>query len=357
MQECPGKVTAGVSGVSGFSEQGTRMKNILSVICLVLGLVQHASASSDLDALKSRYQRPTVIPFPKDNPYTPEKAALGKMLFFDTRLSRDRNLSCASCHNPSFGWEVPFAKAIGAGGKPLGRHAPTTVNLAWSQNLFWDGRAPTLEAQARGPIEADVEMDLPLAEALTRLQGVEGYRQAFQRAFRSDGLTEANILKAIATYERTLVTGITPFDRWVRGDAKAISESAQRGFALFNGKARCASCHAGWNFTDDKFHDVGLGSADTGRSVVSKKPEDAFAMKTPGLREIVSRAPYMHDGSLASLEDVLKHYVSGGVARPTRSTLMQPVGLTATEVDDVVAFMRTLSSPQSVVAMPNLPAR
>jgi cytochrome c peroxidase len=332
------------------------MKNFLITAGLAFGLTFQALAADDVDALKARYQRPTTIPFPKDNPYTPEKTALGKMLFFDTRLSRDRNLSCASCHNPSFGWEVPFAKAIGAGGKPLGRHAPTTINQAWSQNLFWDGRAPTLEAQARGPIEADVEMDLPLATALTRLREVEGYRQVFSRAFPSDGLTEANILKAIATYERTLVSGVTPFDRWVRGDAKAISDSAQRGFVLFNGKAACSGCHVGWNFTDDKFHDVGLSSGDKGRSVVTKKSEDDFAMKTPGLREIVARAPYMHDGSLATLEAVMGHYVAGGTARPTRSSLMKPVALSSAEVADVIAFMRTLSSPQSVVAMPNLPA-
>lgn len=160
------------------------MTRILIAACLVFGLsLQAAWASDDANALKARFQRPTSIPFPKDNLYTPEKTALGKMLFFDTRLSRDRNLSCASCHNPSFGWEVPFAKAIGAGGKPLGRHAPTTLNQAWSQNLFWDGRAPTLEAQARGPIEANAEMDLPLATALTRLQEVDGYKQAFGRAF------------------------------------------------------------------------------------------------------------------------------------------------------------------------------
>lgn len=142
----------------------------------------------------------------------------------------------------------------------------------------------------------------------------------------------------------------------MKGDAKAISESAERGFALFNGKAACTNCHVGWNFTDDKFHDVGLPGEDKGRMVVSKKPEDEFAMKTPSLRETLARAPYMHDGSLATLADVMKHYVSGGLPRPTRSPLMKPVALTPDEVDDVVAFMRTLSSPQSVVAMPNLPA-
>ena len=309
------------------------------------------------DSARAAYRRPDFIPFPKDNPYTPAKAALGKMLFFDTRLSRDKNLSCASCHNPSFGWEVPFSRAIGAGGKPLGRHAPTVLNQAWSSNLFWDGRAPTLEAQAKGPIESTAEMDLPIATAVKRLNEVEGYRAAFAKAFPGGGLTQDTVLKAIATYERTIVTGDTPFDRWLRGDTKAVPEAVKRGFALFAGRANCAQCHAGWNFTDDKFHDAGLPGADKGRMGVSNKPEDEFAMKTPGLREIVSRAPYMHDGSLATLEAVMGHYITGGTQRPTLSPLLKPIGLAAAEVEDVIAFLRALSSPQSVVAMPNLPAQ
>lgn len=176
-------------------------------------------ADSNLDALKATYRRPAVIPFPADNPYTFEKATLGKMLFFEARLSRDNNLSCASCHNPSFGWQVPFAKAIGAGGKPLGRKSPTTINHAWGASFFWDGRADSLEAQARGPIEAPVEMDLPMPVAVKRLSAIEGYRQAFSRAFPKEGLTEGTLLKAIGTFERTIVTGDTPFDRWVRGDS------------------------------------------------------------------------------------------------------------------------------------------
>ncbi len=315
-----------------------------------------ASAQVPSAALRAAYARPATIPFPADNPYTPEKAALGKMLFFDTRLSRDKNLSCASCHSPSFGWEVPFAKAIGAGGKPLGRHAPTALNQAWSRNLFWDGRAPTLEAQARGPIEAAVEMDLPVATAVTRLKEVNGYTTAFTKAFPKEGLTEATLLKAIATFERTIVTGDTPFDRWIRGDAKALSDSAQRGFATFTGKGACAACHTGWNFTDDKFHDIGLPSTDVGRMGLTKNAADQHAFKTPSLREIASRAPYMHDGETVSLETVLAHYIGGGVRRPSLSPLMKPVKLDTQEVQDLVAFMRSLSSPQATLAMPNLPS-
>ncbi|AOF81607.1 cytochrome c family protein [Methyloversatilis sp. RAC08] len=334
------------------------MKQFAVVITAALCVSVFAPAmAADLQAQKDLYRRPQVIPFPADNPYTIEKAALGKMLFFEARLSRDNNLSCVSCHNPSFGWQVPFAKAIGAGGKPLTRKSPTTINHAWGNTFFWDGRAGSLEAQARGPIEAPAEMDLPMSVAVKRLNEIEGYRLAFQKAFPDTGLTEDSVLKALATYERTIVTGDTPFDRWVRGDEKAISASAIRGFALFNGKARCATCHSGWNFSDEKFHDIGLRSADTGRGGVTGNPGDMHATRTPGLREIVARAPYMHDGSLDTLEGVLAHYISGGMARPTRSPLMQPLQLDGEEFADLLSFMRTLSSPGNVVAMPNLPAR
>jgi cytochrome c peroxidase len=313
-------------------------------------------AQEPTDAQRAAFRRPDTIPFPKDNAYTPERAALGKMLFFDTRLSRDKNLSCASCHNPSFGWEVPFATAIGAGGKPLGRHAPTALNQAWSKNLFWDGRAPTLEAQAKGPIEAAVEMDLPMATAVSRLKEVSGYVAAFDKAYGKEGLSEATVLKAIATFERTIVTGDTAFDRWIRGDAKALGAEARRGFALFVGKANCAACHTGWNFTDDKFHDIGLPTSDAGRMEVTKAATDQHAFKTPGLREIAARAPYMHHGQVQTLEAVIGHYISGGQKRPSLAPEMKPLALSGQDVQDLAAFMRSLSSPLTVLAMPNLPS-
>jgi cytochrome c peroxidase len=334
-------------------------KRLAASACLAVfqALAAPASGAQELtEAQRAAFRRPDTIPFPKDNPYTPEKAALGKMLFFDTRLSRDKNLSCASCHSPSFGWEVPFATAIGAGGKPLGRHAPTALNQAWSKNLFWDGRAPTLEAQAKGPIEAPVEMDLPMATAVTRLKEVQGYVAAFSKAFPKDGLTQETIAQAIATFERTIVTGDTPFDRWVRGDGKAMSSEAKRGFALFTGKANCAACHTGWNFTDDKFHDIGLATADKGRMGITQAASDQHAFKTPSLREIAARAPYMHHGQVATLEAVIAHYVSGGEKRPSLAPSMKPLQLSTQDVTDLTAFMRSLSSPQATLAMPNLPS-
>jgi cytochrome c peroxidase len=201
---------------------------------IVLGTAVQVQAQTLTDAQRTEYRRPDTIPFPSDNPYTPAKASLGKALFFESRLSRDKNLNCASCHNPSFGGQVPFAQAIGAGGKPLGRASPTTYNQAWAHSFFWDGRAGSLEDQAKGPIQSAPEMDLPLTEAVKRLGEVEGYRKAFSVAFPQEGLTDKTILKAIATYERTIVTGDTAFDKWVRGDEDALPANAKRA-------SRCSS--------------------------------------------------------------------------------------------------------------------
>lgn len=333
-----------------------RQGSLFALLAVVVGLHSAWAEDAGADKLKAIYKRPATIPFPSQNPYTPEKAALGKMLFFDPRLSRDQNLNCASCHNPSFGWEVPLAKAVGAGGAPLRRQSPTVLNHAWASHFFWDGRASSYEEQARGPIESKAEMDVKLSEVVRRLNEVSDYRKAFHLAFPSDGLTENTILKALATFERTLVSGTAPFDRWINGDESAISASAKRGFMLFNGKARCSACHTGWSFTDDKFHDIGLpDAADKGRFEVTGKQEDMYAMKTPGLRDIAHRAPFGHDGSLPTLEAVVAHYVSGGVSRPSRSPLIQPLALSSEEANDLIAFMKTLSSDSSAIALPNLP--
>ncbi len=319
--------------------------------------VAPVAAQGDLAGLKAQYRRPAEIPFPQSNPYTPEKAALGKALYFDPRLSGHQNMNCASCHNPSFGWEVPLKGAIGAQNTMLGRNAPTVLNLAWGKDhYFWDGRAKTLEEQALGPIQADVEMNMNLKDLVARLQGIPEYKKWFEIAFPKEGLTADNIAKSIATYERTVVSGYAPFDAWVEGDEKAISDSAKRGFVLFTGKAKCADCHTGWNFTDNKFHDVGVATKDLGRGkLVPDDPKAKHAFKTPGLRDITQRAPFMHDGSVPDLEAVMVHYVAGGVDRPSRSHLMRPVELSAQEVTDVVEFLKTLTGTKQVVSLPVLP--
>jgi len=309
-----------------------------------------------LETIKAKYKRPAEIPFPVNNPYTPEKAALGKALFFDPRLSGAENMTCASCHNPSFGWEVPVKTAVGALNTRLGRQAPTVMNTAFIHPFFWDGRAGTAEDQARGPIEAEVEMNLPLPEAVKRLTKVPDYKRWFEKVFPGQGVTPDTIVMALATYERTIVSGYAPFDAWIDGREDAISAAAKRGFQLFDGKARCAACHSGWNFTDNKFHDIGVTSTDVGRAAFEpNNPQAKFAFKTPGLRDIALRAPYMHNGDWATLEDVVIHYIAGGIDRPSRSPLMRPVDLSADEVSDLVEFMKSLTASKSVVSLPVLP--
>ncbi len=302
------------------------------------------------------YHRPASIPFPASNPYSPEKAALGKALFFEPRLSGGENIMCASCHNPSFGWEERTKTAIGSQNTRLPRHAPTILDTAWLKSLFWDGRANSPEEQAKGPITAPAEMNLPMNEAVARLSAIPDYKQRFARAFPNDGLTEGTILAAIATFERTVVSSYAPFDAWVDGDDTAVSEDAKRGFALFTGKAHCSNCHAGWAFTDNKFHDIGTSSTDVGRAAFD--PDDAlalYAFKTPSLRDTALRAPYMHDGQYSTLAEVVQHYVSGTIMRPSRSPLLQPIDLSPAEISDLVAFLATLTGSKQAIALPVLP--
>jgi cytochrome c peroxidase len=299
----------------------------------------------DANALRAQYQRPQFIPFPKDNPYTAEKAALGKHL-----------LSCASCHNPGYAWGDGQPKGIGHLMKELGRRSPTIINAAYGQIFMWDGRMASLEEQALGPITGDTEMALTVDKLLQRLDIVNEYKPLFTKAFPGQEISAKNVGKAIATFERTVVSGRAPFDAWVEGDDKAISESAKRGFVLFNTKAQCAECHSSWRFSDDSFHDIGLASDDIGRGKFMPDVQMAqYAFKTPGLREIGRREPYMHDGSLATLEAVVDHYNSGGVNRPSKSEFVKPLGLTADEKTDLVAFMRTLTSDVPPTTIPVLP--
>ena len=286
----------------------------------------------------------------------PAKALLGRMLYFDPRLSRANVESCSSCHNPALGYGDGLAKGVGDGMVPLGRRSPTVVNAAWSDALMWDGRFDTLEEQALGPIQSAAEMNMPLATVVERLSAIDGYRTMFQAVFPGQPISGETIGKAIATFERTIVSARAPFDAWIDGDEQAIPEVAKRGFALFTGKAQCASCHSGWTFSDSGFHDIGLPDDDLGRGrLLAKVVKMQHAFKTPGLREIDRRGPFMHDGSLGTLEAVVEHYDTGGAARPSRSELVKPLGLTKEEKADLVAFMHTLTSPMPPLAVPLLP--
>ena len=221
---------------------------------------------------------------------------------------------------------------------------------------MWDGRLADLEEQALGPIQSPGEMNMPIEVLMERLTTIPEYKPLFATAFPGTGLSPKTLAAAIATYERTVVSEQAPFDVWIEGNEQAISEEAKRGFVLFNTKAQCSSCHEGWNFTNDGFQDIGLTSADVGRGqflpgVIKMK----HAFKTPGLREIARRSPFMHDGSMATLEQVVEHYDQGGVDRPSRSDLVKPLGLTPQEKSELVAFLKTLTSHLDPTTVPVLP--
>jgi cytochrome c peroxidase len=309
------------------------------------------------EAARKEFRRPEGIPFPADNRYTRPRAELGKALFFDPRLSATGTIACASCHRPQFSWTDSTPTSIGVPGTPLARRSPTILNLAWGEALFWDGRAGSLEEQAVGPIQADQEMNMPMDKLIHLLKAIPAYARLFEQAYPNEPVSSATIGKAIATFERTVVSGISPFDEWIMGDESAISESAKTGFDLFNDKARCVKCHSGWNFTDDSFHDLGFEAQDRGRGKLLPQIEAAqFAFKTPTLRNVDQRAPYFHDGSLRTLEDVIEHYDSGKwIKRPSLSEELRKLDLTDAEKRSLVDFMKTLTGTDEPIALPVLP--
>jgi cytochrome c peroxidase len=300
------------------------------------------------------------VVWPDDNKQTAEKVELGKQLYFDKRLSRDDTISCASCHDPKKGWSNDAAFATGVRGQKGGRSSPTIINSAYQELQFWDGRAKGLEGQALGPIQNPIEMDLTLPEVVAKLNKIDGYKKQFQKVFGTD-VTDDGIAKAIAAFERTVLSGGAPYDRFKAGDPKALSESAQRGMKVFFGKGHCSACHAGPNFTDSAFHNIGVGmeaeKPDIGREEQSKQGGDRGAFKTPTLREIARTAPYMHNGSHKTLEEVVEYSDKGGFPNDTLDEEIFPLKLTKEEKADLVKFLKEgLSSPKYPdVEPPKLP--
>jgi cytochrome c peroxidase len=340
-----------------------------AVAALALTAASSAPApiAADLAKLLDSFRRPATVPFPADDPFSEKKRALGEALFNDRRLSIDQSRSCASCHDRAKGFADGEPQGRGVPGRPLKRHTPTIWNLAWAGPVFWDGRARSLEEQAAGPIENPDEMAQPMASVIARLSVDPAMRRAFAEAFPGAPKVDAgNLAKAIATYERTLISPPTRFDRLVAGDSTALSERELAGFRLFAGKAGCANCHKGWAFTDHNFYDIGLPGDDRGRGAVLRLAAAEHAFKTPGLRELGRSGPYMHDGSLASLDDVVRHYAGGVVDRPTvAKDIPRRLTLSEQERADLVAFLGTLTSdsdplpPATITAGktgPNAPA-
>ncbi len=327
----------------------------------------------------------TLAAVPPDNPQTAEKVALGQKLFFDGRLSVDGTVACATCHDPGRAFTDGRATSIGVQSRSGQRNAPTVLNALYNKTQFWDGRAKTLEDQAAFPIVNPVEMGQPDLEAAVKaLAAWPEYQQAFQQIFGRP-LNGQDLVRAIASYERTLTSFDSPFDRFLAGDEKAIDQSAKRGWVLFNDRARCNKCHALpdetpdlTNFKDDDFHNIGVlivrhrvgplahkaeklvdsGNAldvdraaiqtdmsALGRFLVTKQQADIASFKTPGLRNVLVTAPYFHDGSHQTLWDVLDHYNKGaGLRDPWLDQDIQPLGLRESELDDLVAFMASLTS-------------
>jgi len=291
------------------------------------------------------------------NPPTPETVRLGRWLYYDTRLSADNTISCATCHKPENAFSELTPVSTGIGGKKGTRKSPSFVNQAWTLYpvFFWDGRADSLEEQALGPVANPIEMGNTHTAMIDTLSGIKGYASYFEQAFGSPEINKDRIAKAIADYERTRMSGNSPFDRWQEakyeeGGAKDIlSEEAVKGFELFHNKAECNQCHLGFNFTDSKFHNLGIGwdaekkeFKDIGRYEVTKEDKDKGAFKTPGLREVTKHPPYMHDGSIKTLREVVEHYNKGGNPNPQLSEKIRPLNLTEDEIDAIVAFMKAL---------------
>lgn len=292
---------------------------------------------------------------PNDAPKM-SKEKLGELLFFDPILSADSTISCASCHRPEFAFADTVAFSVGVGGRLGKRNAPSVMNMSERESFFWDGRAATLEAQAIFPIEDHNEMDLPVGEALARLNRSEKYRNLFATVFGKTA-DKQNLGAALAAFERTLETSNTPLDRW-QNDEKADTLNPQqiRGRELFFSKAKCNECHFTGDFTADEFRGIGLFDGvkhnDSGRYGITKNKADIGKFKVPGLRNIALTAPYMHDGSMKTLREVIDYYDNPGKMLPNGlnrdSVLLEPLGLTEQEKQDIEAFLRALTDDRFI---------
>lgn len=348
------------------------------ISCVLLGAFVILAMAAVATAEEKRLEPIRPVPIPADNPQTAEKIELGRMLYFDPRLSGDSSMACAKCHDPAKGWSNNLQLSDSYPGTKHWRHVPTVLNSAYLKQLFWDGRAHTLEEQAVGPIAAPFEMNQNYVHLVEKLQSVPYYRKSFKKVFNSD-VNMDNLAKAIASFERTIVSKPGRVDAYLKGDKKALNASEIRGMEVFKGKANCIACHHGPMLTDQKLHTTGVPeieplkkesdriatrhffatindypeprklNADYGREILTKNKADRGQFKTPSLRELAYTAPYMHNGAFEYLEDVIEFYSKGGGDAANKDPLLKPFTLTDQEKEDLVAFLEALSSDKPVL--------
>jgi cytochrome c peroxidase len=287
------------------------------------------------------------IEWPKHNPYSAAKAELGRYLYYDKRISADETISCATCHSPQYAFTDGAAVSTGIGNQKGTRSAPTVINRAFSLAQFWDGRAVSLEDQVKGPMVNPVEMGNSHEMVVAVIRQIAGYRPLFVQAFGTDEITIDRAAMAIATFERTILSGNAPYDHYKKGDKKALSPEQVRGVSVFFDKAKCDRCHENANFTLNAYANLGVGmdkpEPDVGRYAITKDPRDWGVFKIPTLREIEHTAPYMHDGSLKTLEEVVDFYDKGGIPNKNLDPAIKPLHLSEQEKKDLVAFLKALS--------------
>jgi cytochrome c peroxidase len=300
------------------------------------------------------------VPVPASNPMTPEKVELGKLLYFDKRVSKDGTVSCATCHDPKSGWTEHDATSTGIHGQKGARNAPTVINAAYADSQFWDGRAASLEAQAVGPVGNPIEMGSSMKLVVEKFSKIPGYQKRFRKVFHT-GVTEKGFAQAIAAFERTILSGGSPYDQFQAGRKNALTAAQKRGMKLFD-KAGCADCHTPPLFSSYDFHNAGVGAdkpkPDEGRKAVTKKDEDMGAFRVPSLRDVANTAPYFHDGSAKTLEEAVALMAAGGRDNPHRSSdfdVVREAKLTAQDQKDLVEFLKALSGKYPIVAPPKLP--
>lgn len=379
--------TAGEDGAAARRRTSRRFPVLAAALLVLLALATCSDDDNESAApaqeLAAHEKVLGEMPVPVGNPQTEEKVELGKMLFFDPRLSGDNKMSCATCHNPELGFSDGLPRANGAQGE-LGRNSPTIWNAAYVDFPFWDGRTASLEEQAGKPIVADVEMNQKVPELIEELEAVPEYRERFRKVFGTDTISFTDVTRAIAAFERTVLTFNSPFDRFEAGDESAMSTEARQGMELFFGKAACASCHTKPLFTDNRFHVIGVPQVgpkaaveeparseneaqdleptgrrvlgDLGRFEVTGDLRDNGAFRTPTLRNVELSGPYMHDGAFKTLEEVVTFYNEGGGDVENRSKLVFPLNLNDQEQKALVAFLKALTDTSSTkITPPSLP--